>query len=345
LVVQGGTNSIKGSNLGNFQLVSGLVTSDTPLTFVNFGVTGGELRGKAAITATTSTLGNAALTSATLTTQNIDVAGFFNLGGSSVTVTATGKVSSPAQFTMTNGATLTFASTCRFIQGNTFGLVPGGDPNPPLFTNNGVLNSTSSFSIVVNVRGTGTWNFAAGSALQVTGVIFNAAAGIVSSSWKFLGATASIGSLSGSGVVEVNGKQFLANIISLGTFNHLNGATQFDSGTVGTLNLALGQVNVTTTLAATTINFSSGTLAGTYLNQKLATVTATTAILTGNAPKFFANLNLYSPGLVYNCGNGGACQIILNNALIANKPQSVSSSSEKLQRSPFKPKSRVNKTQ
>ena len=40
LVVQGGTNTIKGMNLANFQIVSGLATSDAPVAVTsNFGLT------------------------------------------------------------------------------------------------------------------------------------------------------------------------------------------------------------------------------------------------------------------------------------------------------------------
>jgi len=312
MTVQGGTNTIKGASLGTLQMLAGKLTSTTPLTFNNVMFTGGELAGKATVKVTSSSFGSATITSAAITTTNLDIAGFSTLtGGASLTVTGSGKVSTGGQLTLNGGSLFSIAASAQFAQGNPFGVVPGADPTPSTLNNDGVWTSSSSANIVVNTQGKGSWVSTATSTIAVTGITFTIGSGQVAGTWKFLGVTGTIPTLSGGGYVEINGKTFIIGASSIGTLSHLNGQTTVTSGTVGTLSVANGNF-IISKLSVQSLNFTAGVIAGS--SSSGSTLNSASTVLTGEAPKFVNNIKVASDEINWNC-LGGSCQVVTNNAV------------------------------
>jgi hypothetical protein len=312
LTVQGGTNTIKGANLGTLQMLAGKLTSTSPLTFTNAMFTGGELAGKATVKITSASFGSVTITSCAITTANLDVAGFSTLSaGASLTVTGSGKVSTAAQFTLNAGSVFSIAASAQFAQGNNFGVVPGADPTPSTLNNDGTWTSSTNANIVVNTQGRGAWVSTASSNIAVTGVTFTIGSAQVAGVWKFLGVTGTIPTLNGGGLVELNGKVFTIGTSSIGTLNHVNGQTTITSGTVGTLSVGNGNF-IVSKLSVQSLNFTAGVIAGATTSG--STLNSARTMLNGEAPKFVNNLKLISDEINWSC-LGGSCQIVTNNAV------------------------------
>jgi len=282
---------------------------------------GGEIRGKSSITAATGFLGAITLTQVTAVFQNIDLGGFSTLSGAAVTVTTAGRVSAASQFTMGQGSTFSIGSACQFSHGNPLSFNQAGDTSPPLVTNDGRFASASSLSVNVNVRGAGFWDFGPGSSLSTSGVIFSGNTVNVVSQLKFVVSTVNLQSLTGPGSVEVQGKEFVARSVAVGTFSHVSGQSSFDTGTFNTLTISGGDFNITRSVQATTLNFVAGNLQGSSFTG--VSLNTTNAVFSGPIPKFLSNLSVSSTAFTFNCGNGGSCQLMTKNAMIVPSARAV----------------------
>jgi len=267
---------------------------------------------------TTTSFQSATITSAAITTTNLDIGGFttFN-GGASLTLTGAGKVSTASQFTLNAGSIFSIAATAQFAQANNFGLVPGADPTPSTLNNDGVWTSSTNVNIVVNTQGKGSWVSTATSTLSVTGITFTIGSAQVAGIWKFLGVTGTIPTLGGGGYVELNGKTFNIGVSSIGTLNHLNGQTTVTSGTIGNLSISNGNF-IVSKVSVSNLNFTAGVIAGSAPTG--STLNSVATLLTGEAPKFVNNVKFASGQINWNC-MPGSCQVVANNAVFQTASQ------------------------
>jgi len=317
LIVQGGSNTLSGSSLATLQLVSGKLTDDKTASFTSLVITGGELTGKGKVTVTSTQIGSGTISGISLQTTNLELNGYATLNGAVITLTGTGKVSGPAQFTLNGGAaSFVISSTATFSQSSDFGLVPGADPNPPFVRNDGSWLSSAPANIVVNILGNGKFSFATGSQLAVTGVNFATNNLDIATTAKFLGVTGNINSLTGGGYVELNGKTFTITTASVANLTHLNGQTTVSTGNgINYLSVANGMFQ-TSRITVTTFNFSAGTVQGTGSSS----ITATRTYFTGDVPKFVTSINVISKYISWACGT--SCQIVSNGGVVANPASS-----------------------
>jgi len=310
LIVQGGTNTLKGSNLANFQLLSGKITSDNPLIFGSMLLVGGELAGKAQVTATSVSFSSATVTTCAITTANLDVGGFSTLqAAAKLTLVTAGKVSAPAQFTLNGGSIFSLGAGSQFTQNFPFSLVPGADAPAPTFNNDGTWTSASTATVVVNVQGKGNWVTSASGVLAVTGVTFTIGSGSIAGAWKFLGVIGTLPTLSGTGYVELNGRSFTINSVSIGSLSHFNGDTTINSGSVTNLTVTNGNFIVGTQLNVNLFNFTSGVLSG----RTGSVLSAANTVLATASPKNIQKIRLSSTAFTWDC-SGLTCPMVATDA-------------------------------
>eukprot|EP01125_Pyxidicula_operculata_P010962 TRINITY_DN359_c0_g1_i1.p1 TRINITY_DN359_c0_g1~~TRINITY_DN359_c0_g1_i1.p1 ORF type:complete len:601 (+),score=195.14 TRINITY_DN359_c0_g1_i1:1760-3562(+) len=317
---RGGTNTFKGLNVAAFNLISCTFLTNSSLSVGSLVVTGGNLKGKGNITATSTKLVNGNFDSIFVGTNNLELAGFTQLVGAKFQLTGTGSVTASSQFTMTSGSAFSLTSTARLGQGNSMKLLQSGQDQPPLFTNDGAWVSTSDLTIAVNTKGNGSWQLGKGSQVTLTGISFNAGSvDLTSASLLAQAAVIDIDSVSGpnGGVFDVNGNTVTVNNLEISVYRQQIGATQFSTGTVGTLTVKGGTVTVNQGGSIYNLDFQAGTIigggSGVILNSSNTT-------LTTKEPKRLQSVSVYSSAISYKCPND-SCQLFADHAVLATPPK------------------------
>jgi hypothetical protein len=319
LAVQGGTNNFDTlSGISSVLLQGGVLnTNGNTVTIGNLQQSGGTLTGSATITIGTFTLTNSNIQGPTISTSNLNVKGLAALDDTTLTVTSLGVISASSQFTLANGAQFVVSSKGKVSQSAPFKLLPSGSDQPPLFTNNGIWTSTSDFLLVVNTRGSGSFQLGQGASISISGIAFNIdSLTLTGATFTVTGSVVTINTVNGQGgVITAEGRQFLVTTLNVDTYTHTNGDTEIGSGTIGTLDVQTGTVNVTGSGATIgVLLFEGGQISG---NNPSATVVLTigNATLTGNQPKILNNLTAKFQELNLKCGPQ-QCQLFTQDANI-----------------------------
>jgi hypothetical protein len=318
--VRGGINTFNSATIGQVQLLSGTITSSQKLSISHLDQSGGEINGGAQIASDVVTLSTAVLTDSAITAQNLELKGFTSLVGTQLRVTGLCTISSASQLTMSSGALFSIESGGRVSHSAALKVLPSGTDSPPSFVNNGKWTQTSQLSSVVNTDGTGTWDLGPGSSIDITGINWKAGLlSLTSATFTSLGSYVNIKSIDGrQGVITHNGYQFVTTSLNVDTFNHKNGFTQTNTGTIGTFNIENGNVNVTTAATISKLNMTGGTLAGADPSAGVI-VTVTNSTFTTSTPKTLENLILYTSNIDLNCPGAVQCQLFTINAEITTK--------------------------
>jgi len=316
LIIQGGTNSLKGASLSNLKLLSGKLTTDSSLAFGTLNLAGGELSGKGSVKATSTSLVSVSITGITLTTTNLDTSGFTTLLTARLILTGAGKSSTSSQLTLNAGSVFQIAATGTFTQGTPFTVVPGADPLRPAIKNDGTWSSTSAATINVDVNGQGKWLFSQVSTLTANAVTFSIGSAAIAGYWKFVGVTSTIPAITGGGTLEVGGGVTTITSSGIGTLLHQSGKSTVVSGSVTNLNVSNGDF-IVTGLNVGTFDFLSGNVQG--IGGK-STINASTVNLFGEQSKFINNIAVIGIVINWNC-LGGSCQVVANNAVLNTAPK------------------------
>jgi len=218
---------------------------------------------------------------------------------------------------MANGALFLVDVNGKVSQSASFKLLPSGSDQPPQFTNNGKWTSTSDFQVVVNTRGTGSFELGKGASISLNGVAFATnSLTLTGATFTVTGSVVTIQSVNGQGgIISAEGRQFVVGTITVDTFTQTNGFTEIESGTFGTLNVQTGSLNVTGSGASIAVLiFQGGQISG---NNPKGDVTLTigNATLTGNQPKTLTDLTAKFQQLNLKCGPQ-QCQLFTQDATI-----------------------------
>lgn len=314
VIVQGGINTFQSLTASTVQLQSGVFSSSGQLNFGNLLATGGSIGGTGQLSVQVASLANTVINNIGVTVGSLTINGFNALNGANLVLTGKGVVSAASQFTMSSGASFTVNSGATLSQSYDFKVLPSGTQQPPSLNNNGQWISTSTLSIVVNVTGSGSWNFGKGGTLSITGINFKASSMILDTSYFVIQvSTVNISSVdaSSNGNIDFQGSGFSSPSLKAATYTHEGGDTYFGQATVSNFVVMAGNVNVQSAQVGT-LDLRGGTLNGSGPN---ASVNATLTKLTTNQPKYLNSITITTTKFNLSCPSGD-CQLFTQNAVI-----------------------------
>jgi len=324
LKLEGGTNSFtKMTNIGTVLLVGGVLTASTnPLAIGTLEQTGGILTGKATVTINTAIFENADIVNTPVSVNSVTLKGPSTLDGATLTVLQSCVVATQSQLTLSDGAQFIISSTGQVSQSAALSLVPASQDKPPAFTNNGQWTSTSKLSLVVETKGTGTFQFATGSQTILSGISFNAGSLILTAAnFTSIGSIVSVGSISGTGLIDNEGQRFVVNgNLAAQKFILVNGLVQSGTANINTFDIQSGTFNITGSGATvSTITWEGGLITSPSTTAS-TTLNVVNLTLTGTQPKTLSNIKATVTNLALSCGNQ-QCQLFTQNASLNTKTQ------------------------
>jgi hypothetical protein len=320
LQIQGGNNSFTTlTNFGSVMISGGIFKVDgRPATIINLKTTSGIITGRTPISITTATLTSAEIIFSPLSVTTLNLDGFTNLEGASISVLGTAIISNPAQLTLSDGAVFSINRTAVVTQSATLKILPSGGVPPPVLLNQGRWSSSAELDIVVETRGTGTYELGALSTTTINGVHFNSGPVTLTGKFNSLGGTTTvIESITGSGTVTTEATHFaVIGNVATNLFTHINGLTTIPTATISTLDIQSGLFNITGAgVTANTLNFEGGTISATTPSGTLKVGALT---LTGTQPHTLENIAVTANSLTLSCGPQ-QCQLFTINATLTAK--------------------------
>jgi len=329
LQVQGGSNAFaKMTNIGTVLLQGGIISADaSPLSIGTFEQTGGILTGKANVIINSATFTNADIILSPVMVSSATFKGPSTFNSSVFTISQTGVIATDTQLTLSDTAQFVIATTAQVAQSAPMSFLPASPDHPPIFRNNGRWTSTSSLNLVVNTQGTGAFLFGTGSQLMLSGIPFNTnSLTLTAANFTSVGSTVSIGSVSGTGVINAQGQQFVVSgALAASVVNLVNGIVQCATANIARLDAQSGVFNITGSGATvTTLTWEGGTITAPS-TATTTTLTVSSLVLTGTQPKTLSYLTATTQTLSLSCGPQ-QCQLFTLNASLTTKATKGNSS-------------------
>jgi len=317
---------LKMTNIGTVLLQGGDLKADaSPLAIGTFELTGGVLTGKAQVNANTALLSNADIVNTPLSVTGLTLKNPpSTLDGATLTVLQNAVVATESQLTLSNGAQFVISNNAQVSQSAPLSLVPASQDHPPVFTNNGQWTSTSKLTLVVVTKGTGSFQFGTGATTTLSGIPFNAGSlTLTSSTLEVVGSIVSVGSVSGTGIIDHQGQQFVVTgSLSAQKFTLVNGVVQTVTANINTLDIQAGTFNITGSGATITSFTWEGGLVTAPSASTSTTLGVTSLTLTGTIAKTITNLKVTVTNLALTCGTQ-QCQLFTQNAALNTKTQNL----------------------
>lgn len=319
LQITGGYNVFnKATNIGTVTIASGELHANGDLSIVNLAASAGVISGAQTLTVSNAAFKNINLLNVVINVNDAVFSQFGTLDGSTVNVLGTASTDDVGQLVMANGASLAIQKNAKVSQTKVFRVLPTGD-HPSEFTNNGQWSSSADLSLVVPTNGLGSFTFAQGATLQLTGIPFSASAVTLASAFfKTVGSSVVIGSLIGNGSVMTQGDSFqVLGTANAKSFVHQNGVTQMGSGTIDSLAVQVGTYNITGSGATVgSLSFTGGEITGAAGAGTILSVGDTT--ITGASAKTLSNILVTTSTLQLSC-NAPQCQLFTSSASLTAK--------------------------
>jgi hypothetical protein len=322
--IQGGTNTFHTmSNINSVTLSGGILQADTKQC--NIGLltqTGGNIQGTATIAASSASFANAVITSTPVTANNLELKGFTNINGGSLTVTGLGIVSAPSQLTLGSNALFAVAKAAKVSQAASLQILPSGTAGSSAFQNDGKWTSTSALTLDVLSRGTGGYELGSGASLTATGINFSCTSIVLTSAtFNSEGSNVVISTIDGSGGI-INSQSIVFNVtgnMNVAQYSHKIGISNIQGGNIGALDIQSGNWVLTGTGATVnSLTFEGGLITS---GQESNIISAASTSISGNLPKTISNITISSAAISISCGTA-QCQLLTLNAKLTTAPSS-----------------------